>query len=73
MLLMISRKTLQHVEKQTGVYELPFLICASVSNTSCTFVFFKKKKKRTGRYNLIIFEGTMKAVNSCSSTNKPNI
>lgn len=70
MLLMISRKTLQHVEKQTGVYELPFLICASVSNTSCTFVF---KKKKTGRYNLIIFEGTMKAVNSCSSTNKPNI
>lgn len=73
MLLMISRKTLQHVEKQTGVYELPFLICAAVSNTSCTFVFFLKKKKRTGRYNLIIFEGTMKAVNSCSSTNKRNI
>lgn len=72
MLLMISRKTLQHVEKQTGVYELPFLICAAVSNTSCTFVFLKKKK-RTGRYNLIIFEGTMKAVNSCSSTNKRNI
>lgn len=46
MLLMISRKTLQHVEKQTGVYELPFLICAAVSNTSCTFVFLKKKKKK---------------------------